>query len=554
MKDIVKQLIQIAGKKYVITPDMTEYHAYTFGDATMYRSKPDVVVYPAKAEEIQKIVQLACKHKIPVITGAGMTGLSGGAVTNKGILLNMKRMNSIKAIDTITRTVVAEPGITCGYLNEELKKYNLTIPVAPASQFVSTLGGNIAQAAGGTLGMSKGTFKHYLLTMKVIDGLGNLFNTGVPFTKQSTGPDLTALFLCSEGTLGIITEITLRCELLPEDIWTVRCSFSDEAVLQTIHEEVAKNNINLYSFEYIDARLYSCFQTDNKNMLLLLQTAGSVHDSEEQMKKLVGVLKKLNPLELTYTNDPDKTNEIYTERRNALGAIGKVDYNKPILIQFDPVLPLSKFALGVKKMRELAQREQLDIIIYGHAGDGNLHPTFIVRDVLDDKIKAKNVIREYDKWVEEQGGCYAGEHAVGFFLGRSQNELRPDVANYLRVIKSAFDPNGILNPGKIIDIEEGSMEIPPVLEEYSCIGKLSTLCAKCHLCKNDSPLFAEEPFEHNTIRGRISMIDAACRGAVKFSAIKPFIAEMEPWIKNMNCPTHIKNEMGNLIKLTLEQN
>ncbi|MBM3709641.1 MAG: FAD-binding oxidoreductase, partial [Actinobacteria bacterium] len=546
MKDIVKQLIQIAGKKYVITPDMTEYHAYTFGDATMYRSKPDVVVYPAKAEEIQKIVQLACKHKIPVITGAGMTGLSGGAVTNKGILLNMKRMNSIKAIDTITRTVVAEPGITCGYLNEELKKYNLTIPVAPASQFVSTLGGNIAQAAGGTLGMSKGTFKHYLLTMKVIDGLGNLFNTGVPFTKQSTGPDLTALFLCSEGTLGIITEITLRCELLPEDIWTVRCSFSDEAVLQTIHEEVAKNNINLYSFEYIDARLYSCFQTDNKNMLLLLQTAGSVHDSEEQMKKLVGVLKKLNPLELTYTNDPDKTNEIYTERRNALGAIGKVDYNKPILIQFDPVLPLSKFALGVKKMRELAQREQLDIIIYGHAGDGNLHPTFIVRDVLDDKIKAKNVIREYDKWVEEQGGCYAGEHAVGFFLGRSQNELRPDVANYLRVIKSAFDPNGILNPGKIIDIEEGSMEIPPILEEYSHIGKLSTLCAKCHLCKNDSLLFAEEPFEHNTIRGRISMIDAACRGAVKFSAIKPFIAEMEPWTKNMNCPTHIKNEMEKL--------
>ncbi|GAG06126.1 unnamed protein product, partial [marine sediment metagenome] len=271
---------------------------------------------------------------------------------------------------------------------------------------------------------------------------------GTPFTKQSTGPDLTALFLCSEGTMGVITEITLRCEFLPEDIWTIRCNFSDEAVLQSIHEEVVKNHIDLYSFEYMDPRMYSCFHSGNKNMLLLLQTAGSKRDAEEQMKKLVDVLKELNPLELVYTNDPAKTDEFYAERSNALGAIAKADRDKPVLIQFDPVLPLPKFALGVRKMRELAERENLDLIVYGHAGDGNLHPTFIVRDILEDKIKARNVIREYDSWIEGEGGCYSGEHAVGFFMGRSQNELRPDVAHYLKVIKSAFDPKGILNPGK----------------------------------------------------------------------------------------------------------
>jgi len=553
MKDLPKDLADVVGKKYVITPDMTEYHAYTFGDATLYRSRPDIIVFPSDASQVQQIVRLANKYKVPVVAGGGMTGLSGGSVVNRGILLNMKRMSAVKSIDTTTKTVVAEPGITCGKLNQELKKYGLTVPVAPASQFISSLGGNIAQSAGGTLGMSKGNFKHYLLTIEVVDGRGDKFCTGTPFIKQSTGPDLTALFLCSEGTLGIITEATLRCEFLPEDVWTARCSFADESVLQTIHEKIVSNRIDLYSFEYLDPRMYSCFHPGEENMLLLLQTAGSREDAEKQMEKLVGILKGLHPIDLDYTNDPVKTDELYAERRNAVGAVGKADRNKPVLIQFDPVLPVTKFALGVKKMRELAEKEGLEIIIFGHAGDGNLHPTIIVSDDIREKKKARKVIREYDLWVESVGGCYAGEHAVGFFLGRNKDELRPGVANYLRVIKSAFDPNGILNPGKIVDIEEGSMELKPFLKEYADIGKLVSLCAKCHLCKNDSPIYEKEPFEHNTIRGRVSMIDAACRGDVRFSAIRPFIEEMVPWTENMNCPTFIKEEMPRLLELALGQ-
>ena len=554
IKELISALTAIVGKKYVITPDMPEYHAYTFGDATLYRSKPDVVVYPSYAAQIQKIIKLAGKSNIPVITGAGLTGLSGGAIASRGILLNVLRMRSVKSVDTISKTVVAEPGITCAQLNEHLKSYGMVVPVAPASHLISTLGANIAEAAGGTWGMSKGTFKNYLLSLKVVDGTGNLFSTGAPLTKQSTGPDLTSLFLGSEGTMGIITEITLRCEFLPEDIWTVRCSFSDEAVLQSIHEEVAKNYIDLYSFEYLDSKMLACINgEDNNNMLLLLQTAGSAHDAREKMERLVKLLQKLNPLELVYTNDTVKTDKLYTERRSALGALAKADRNKPVIIQFDPVLPLSKLTLGIKKMRELAQQHQLDIIIYGHAGDGNLHPSFTVRDKMEDKLKAKNIIRGFDSWVEREGGCYSGEHAVGFFLGRSQSEIRPETAHYLRVIKSAFDPSGILNPGKIIDIQEVSMEIAPVIEKYREIGNLVSLCVKCHLCKNNSLLYTDEPFEHNTIRGRISMIDAATRGAVTFSAIKPFIEEMAPWTVDMNCPAYIKEEMAKIIELSLNQ-
>ncbi|MBN1349424.1 FAD-binding oxidoreductase [candidate division KSB1 bacterium] len=553
MKNLINELKLAVGEKYVITPEMPEYHAYTFGDATMYRSQPDVIVYPGSVEEIQKVIKLAGKYKVSVTTGAGLTGLSGGAIAKNGILLNPIRMRSVKSVDTISKTVVVEPGMTCAQLNDHLKSYGMIIPVAPASHLISTLGANIAEASGGTWGMSKGTYKNYLLTLKVVDGEGNLFCTGTPFPKQSTGPDLTALFLGSEGTMGVIVEITLRCEFLPEDMWTLRCSFEDESVLQSIHEAVAENKINLYSFEYMDSRIMSCIHGGDQNMLLLLQTAGSKHDAKSEMEKLVAALKKLNPIDLVYTNDAKEADELYTERRSALGALAKADPEKPVIVQFDPVLPLHKFAKGTQKMRELAERENLDLIVYGHAGDGNLHPSFMVRNSKDEKMKARNVIREFDLWIEAQGGCYSGEHAVGFFLGRSQSQLRPHVAHYLEVIKSAFDPNGVLNPGKIVNIEEGALDVAPILDDYREIGDICSLCVKCHLCKNDSPKYAQEPFEHNTIRGRIALIDAAARGNVSFTAIRPFIEEMAPWTKNMNCPAYIKDKMDRLIELTLAE-
>jgi glycolate oxidase len=477
-----------------------------------------------------------------------LTGLSGGAVCDGGILLNPSRLRKVLNVDTVSRTVVVEPGMSCANLNVHLAKYGMIVPVAPASHEISTIGANIAEASGGTWGMSKGTFKNYLLSLKVVDGEGNLIETGKACPKQSTGPDLTALFLGSEGTMGVITEMILRCDLVPEDLWTIRVSFRDESVLQKIHEGVAAKQIPLYSFEYMDDKMMRCM--GKENMLLLLQTAGSPDDAKKDAEKVVAILKKLNPIELKYTNDPVEADELYTERRSCLGALAKADKNKPVIIQFDPVLPLHKFKAGINKMRELAARENLELIIYGHAGDGNLHPSFIVANDMEQKLKAKKVIREFDAWVENEGGCYSGEHAVGFFLGRDQGEMR-QTAPYLRTIKAAFDPAGILNPGKVVDIKEPSIELEPVVDECQEIAEICGLCAKCHLCKNDSPKFAEIPMEHNTIRGRVSMIDSAARGKVSFASIKPFIEEMKPWTENMNCPTYIKEEMPRLIELSL---
>ncbi|HEX9973933.1 MAG TPA: FAD-binding oxidoreductase, partial [bacterium] len=467
-----------------------------------------------------------------------------------GILMNVSRLRQLKGIDEVSKTATVEPGMSCAKFNEHLAKYNLTVPVAPASHLISTLGANIAEASGGTFGMSKGTFKNYLLTLKVIDGKGNIFDTGKPFPKQSTGPDLTAMFLGSEGTMGVIIEMTFRCDYLPQDTWTIRAQFADESVLQAIHEGIAEQKIDLFSFEYMDAKMMKCL--GKENMLLLLQTAGSKECAKMNAEKVVNVLKKLNPIELKHTNDPKVADELYAERRSALGALAKADPNKPVIVQFDPVLPLRKFTTGIQKMRELADREGLELIIYGHAGDGNLHPSFIVEDKLEQKEKAKKVIREFDEWIEKEGGVYSGEHAVGFFLGRSQEKIRPEVGSYLSMIKKAFDPDGILNPGKIFNIKEPSLNIAPVKKEYQQIASICSLCAKCHLCKNDSPKFAEMPFEHNTIRGRISMIDSATRGMVTFKSIKPFVAAMKPWTQKMNCPTFIKDKMGELIDLSVQ--
>lgn len=550
MTNLRKSLAAIVGTDFVFTPDQPEYYAYTFGDATMYRSHPDIVVYPGNPEEIRQIIVFANQHRVPVTTSAGLTGLSGGAICQSGILMNVSRLRGIKGVDEVSKTATVEPGVSCAKFNEYLAQYKLVVPVAPASHLISTLGANIAEASGGTFGMSKGTFKNYLLTLKVIDGQGKMFDTGKPFPKQSTGPDLTALFIGSEGTMGVIVEMTFRCDYLPQDTWTIRAQFADESVLQAIHEGIAEQKIDLFSFEYMDDKMMRCL--GKENMLLLLQTAGTEYCAKMNAEKVVAILQRLNPIELKYTNDPKVADELYTERRSALGALAKADPKKPVIIQFDPVLPLRKFTAGIKKMRELAEREGLELIIYGHAGDGNLHPSFIVEDDIKQKEKARKVIREFDAWIEKEGGVYSGEHAVGFFLGRSQDQIRPEVGPYLKAIKRAFDPNGILNPGKIFDIKEPSLEIVPVKKEYQPIAAICALCAKCHLCKNDSPKFAEQPFEHNTIRGRISMIDAATRGMVSFKAIKPFIEEMAPWTQNMNCPTYIKNHMQELINLSLQ--
>ncbi len=549
MEKLQATLESIVGKDNVFAPDKPEYYAYLFGDATMYRSQPDIVVYPGSVEEIQKVINYAKEKKIKVTPGAGLTGLSGGAVCNGGILLNPSRLRKVINVDPVSRTVVVEPGMSCANLNKYLADYGMIVPVAPASHEISTIGANIAEASGGTWGMSKGTFKNYLLSLKVVDGQGNLIETGKACPKQSTGPDITALFLGSEGTMGVITEMTLRCDIVPKDLWTIRVSFSDESVLQKIHEGVADEQIPLYSFEYMDDKMMRCM--GKENMLLLLQTAGSPNDAKKDAEKVVTILKKLHPLELKYTNDPIEADKLYSERRSCLGALAKADKTKPVIIQFDPVLPLHKFAEGVSKMRMLATRENLELIIYGHAGDGNLHPSFIVANDTKQKLKAKKVIREFDAWVENEGGCYSGEHAVGFFLGRDQGAMRK-TANYLRAIKAAFDPAGIMNPGKVVDINEPTIELDPVVDTYQEIAEICGLCAKCHLCKNDSPKFAEIPMEHNTIRGRVSMIDSAVRGKVSFADIKPFIKEMQPWTENMNCPTYIKEEMPRLIELSLK--
>jgi glycolate oxidase len=550
LKSLARKLEVVVGKDFVITPEKVEYWSYTFGDATMYRSSPDVIVYPGKIEEVQSIVRLAAKGHVPVVPGGGLTGLSGGAVCIGGILLNLSRLRSILQIDPISHTVVVQPGVSCAVLNTALAEQGMVIPVAPASHAISTIGANIAEASGGTWGMSKGTFKNYLLALKVVDGEGNLFVTGYPFPKSSTGPDLTSLMIGSEGTLGIIVELTFRCDFIPEDTWTIRCSFGNESVLQEIHEAVARERINLYSFEYMDPKMMACF--GKSNMLLLLQTAGSAHDARKEADRLVAILERLNPLELKYTNDPKESEDLYAERRSCLGAMAKFDREKPVIVQFDPVLPLRKFALGVRKMRELADREGLLLIIYGHAGDGNLHPSLVVHDTIEDKRKAARLVREFDTWVEAEGGCYSGEHAVGFFLGRSREKLSPTTAGYVKSIKKAFDPKGILNPGKVVNVKAPGMEVDPVLSEFVEIGKLCSLCTKCHLCKNDSPKFKDLPLEHNSIRGRVALVDAAARGKVLFSTIRPFIEEMEPWTVSMNCPTYMKTDIGKLIDLSLK--
>ena len=179
MDSKLTQALQAAvGADNVITPDDARYFAFTFGDATMYRSNPDGVVFPASAEQVAKVINIARQAGTFITPAGGLTGLSGGAVSQGGVQLNLARMNKVLSIDTVSKTVVAEPGVSCFDLNAALAKVGMIMPVAPASHQISTLGANIAECAGGTWGMSKGNFRNYLLALEVVDGTGNVFETG----------------------------------------------------------------------------------------------------------------------------------------------------------------------------------------------------------------------------------------------------------------------------------------------------------------------------------------------------------------------------------------
>lgn len=453
-KKIVSELEKIVGKKNVII-SKEELVCYSY-DATLKHHMPDIVVKPATSQQVSAIMKLANKHRVPVTPRGCGTGLSGGSVPVKGgIIMSLTRMNKILEIDKENMLAVVQPGVINLDLDTAVGKVGLFYPPDPASKNQCSMGGNVAECAGGLRGLKYGVTRDYIIALEVVMPNGDIIRTGARTVKAVTGYDFTKLFVGSEGTLGTITEITVKLLPIPEHKETMMATFKEiRDAGQTVSNIIAAGVIPS-TLEFLDNATINTIE-DFKHLglnrtaaaMLLIETDGYKEATTRQMNEIIRICKETGAIEIKKANNETEREDLWAGRRSALAAITRLN---PSLLQEDIVVPRSKVAEAAVECEKIWKKYGLRGANYGHAGDGNLHPSILTDERNKEEMaKAKKAIREFFELAIKLGGTLSGEHGIGTekapFLDL---EVSPEFKKAMMSLKKAWDPNDILNPGKI---------------------------------------------------------------------------------------------------------
>lgn len=454
---ILDLLYKIAGKDFVST-DAETLEKFSRDETEDLSFLPEVVVKPASAAQISEILKLANEHLIPVYTRGGGTGLSGGALAvHGGIVISMERFNKIIEIDKENFQVTVEAGVITQVFQEELEKEGLFYPVDPASRGSCFIGGNIAECSGGPRAAKYGVTRNYVLALEFVTPEGEIILTGSRTIKNVTGYSLAQLLTGSEGTLGIITKIVFRVLSLPVFKKLLLIAFNSVSDCISSVSEIYSKGVNPAALEFLEkaaikaaeSQLSKVFPNSEAEAQLLIEIDGN---DEEQLNSEVGkiaeTIEKFNPLDIILAEDRSKMEELWALRRSVGEAVKSISTYK----EEDTVVPRAKMPELLEGVRKITGKYGIRAICYGHAGDGNLHVN-ILKDNLSDEFWNKNIktaVKEIFELTVSLGGTISGEHGIGY----SQKEYLPialseEEINLSKKIKKVFDPNGILNPGKI---------------------------------------------------------------------------------------------------------
>lgn len=453
-KKIIQKLTKIVGEENILTSteDLT---CYSY-DAVNQKFCPEAVVFPGSAEEIAAILKLANQEQFAVIPRGAGSGFTGGSLAVLGgVVLVTSRLNRIIEIDTDNLTALVEPGVVCGEFQKEVEKYGLYYPPDPASLAFSTLGGNVAECAGGPSALKYGVTRDYVTGLEIVLPTGEIITTGVQTMKGVVGYDLTRLVIGSEGTLAIITKIYLRLVPKPETSITQMVFFKNIDDSAHAVSSIIRNKIVPAKLEFMDRGSIECVNTyqnlgfpEETEALLLIELDGdsvAVENAAEKVKKICLEQGSFRVERAINTKDASNLWEV---RRAISPSLLLLNLTK---INEDVVVPRSKIPAFIHRMEDIKNNYQLMIISFGHAGDGNLH----INVMYDEKIpgeheKAERAIHEIFQEVLKLGGTISGEHGIGItkapFLAM---ELDDAEIALMKKIKQIFDPNDILNPGKI---------------------------------------------------------------------------------------------------------
>ena len=455
--DVVRAISDISGGSNVLT-GRESLEAYSHDETEDLSFLPDVVVRPANTGEISRLLALATSRRIPVTPRAGGTGLSGGALpVHGGIVLSLERLNRILEIDTANLQAVAEPGVVTQTFQEAVEEKGLYYPPDPASRGTCTLGGNLAECAGGPRAVKYGVTRDYVLGLEAVLPTGAIIRPGAKVLKNVSGYNLTQLIIGSEGTLAVITAATFRLIPLPALRRVVLVPF---ATLESAAESVAgifQAGITPSALEFMERsavrvaeeRQGKKFPSSDAGAQLLVEVDGNSEAAlEADIQAIADVVQSHGAKEILVADDSRKVADVWALRRGIGEAVKSISAYR----EEDTVVPRAHLPLLVKGVKEICTHYGIMSICYGHAGDGNVHVNLLKGDLSEEAWNAgiEPAIREIFHLTVSLGGTISGEHGIGYTqraylpIALSEGEIR-----LMKGIKETFDPEGILNPGKI---------------------------------------------------------------------------------------------------------
>lgn len=450
---VLKKLENIMGERLLV--DLDDRISYGY-DGSFGQYVPDYVVQVMSTEEVQETVRVAACHSTPVYARGASTSLSGGPLPiYGGIVMDFSQWNTKLEIYPDDLIIKVSPGVKTGDIHELAEKHNLMYPPDPSSSSICTIGGNLAENAGGPRGVKYGVTKDFVIGLEIVTAEGKVLKTGGSTVKNVTGYDLTKLIIGSEGTLAIITEATLRLIPKPVDTKTAMIIFDDLYTAGKSISKILTSGVRPSKMEILDHNAINKVEDyagldlpREAAAILLVEVDGDPDVLTKELKIIEEALKEINVKNIQVATDKEEEDRLWKVRKLVSPAIVTSGYTK---ISEDATVPLSKIPDMFKKIDEIKDRYDLNIVVFGHAGDGNLHPT-INTDMRDLKEvrRVENAVEEIFNYAIELGGTLSGEHGIGTmkkaFLA---NEISDDGVEFQKLIKKALDPSNILNPGKI---------------------------------------------------------------------------------------------------------
>ena len=453
-KQIIEALKGIVGEEYVLT-DTADLVTYSYdGTPEQPQVLPDVVVLPENTEQVVEIVKLAKENDLHIYTRGSGTNLSGGTIPlRKGIVLVTTRMNRILEVDAENLTATVQPGVIIMSFNSAVDPYGLMYPPDPGTVKTATMGGSVSESSGGLRGLKYGVTKDYIIGVEMVTANGDVVRFGGKSVKNVAGYDLTKLICGAEGTLGIITEILVKLIAKPQYAKTMIATFSDLRESGLAINGIISNKVIPATMELLDQVTLQVVEDfehiglpTDAAVMLLIEVDGMVEaEVELEAQKVIEQCRKNNCTDVQLAKTDKERNDLMAARRAALPALARV---KPTTVLEDATVPRNRIPDMLVRFQEIAKKYNLQIGTFGHAGDGNLHPTILAdaRD-KDEMARVQKAVDEIFQSALEMGGTLSGEHGIGIAKARyMEDQFGAAGMEIIRRVKEAFDPNYMFNP------------------------------------------------------------------------------------------------------------